>query len=125
MSDIEADNNDNVSLQRKNPEEETETIPNEAKADNTVPELDLEALHSSLAHRNPNDTLKHNIRPCHVQFTTLIFGHLRTCSWDPGYIRPLVIEACKHLEACSLRLPHIVPTPSCDQETLYIHLQYY
>ena len=59
MSDIEVDNNDNVSLQRKHPEEETESIPNEAEAGiNTVPELDLEALHGSLAHRDPNDKLK-------------------------------------------------------------------
>ena len=59
MSDIEADNNNNVSLQREYPEEETESIPNEAEADNkTVPELDLEALHGSLARRNPNVKLK-------------------------------------------------------------------
>ena len=58
MSDIEADNNDTVSLQRENPEEETESIPNEAEVDDTVPELDLEALHSSLARCNPNHTLK-------------------------------------------------------------------
>ena len=59
MSDIEADNNDNVSLQREHPEEETESIPNEAEADNnTVPELDLEALHGSLVRCNPNVKLK-------------------------------------------------------------------
>ena len=59
MSDIEADNNNNVSLQREHPEEETESIPNEAEANNdTVPELDLEALHGSLARCNPNDKLK-------------------------------------------------------------------
>ena len=59
MSDIEADNNNNVSLQREHSIEETESIPNEAEADNnTVPELDLEALHGSLARCNPNDTLK-------------------------------------------------------------------
>ena len=59
MSDIEADNNDNVSLQREHPEEETESIPNEAEADDkTVPELDLESLHSSLARRDPNVKLK-------------------------------------------------------------------
>ena len=58
MSDIEADNNNNVSLQRENPEEETESIPNEAEADDTVPELDLEALHGSLARCNSNDKLK-------------------------------------------------------------------
>ena len=59
MSDIEADNNNNVSLQRENPEEETESIPNEAEVDDkTDPELDLEALHGSLARCNPNDTLK-------------------------------------------------------------------
>ena len=59
MSDIEADNNNNVSLQREHPEEETESIPNEAEADNkTVPELDLEALHGSLARHNPNVKLK-------------------------------------------------------------------
>ena len=59
MSDVEADNNDNVSLQREHPEEETESIPNEAEADNkTVPELDLEALHGSLARHNPNVKLK-------------------------------------------------------------------
>ena len=59
MSDIEADNTGNVSLQREHPEEETECIPNEAEADdNTVPELDLEALHSSLARCNPNVKLK-------------------------------------------------------------------
>ena len=55
MSDIEVDNNDNVSLQREHLEEETESIPNEAEANNkTVPELDLEALHGSLARHNPN-----------------------------------------------------------------------
>ena len=59
MSDIETDNNDNVSLQREHPEEETESIPNEAEADEkTVPELDLEALHSSLTRCNPNVKLK-------------------------------------------------------------------
>ena len=58
MSDIEADNNNNVSLQRENPEEETESIPNEAEADDTVPELDLEALHGSLARHDPNDKTK-------------------------------------------------------------------
>ena len=61
MSDIEADNNNNISLQREHPEEETESIPNKAEADDatgTVPELDLEALHGSLAHPNPNDKLK-------------------------------------------------------------------
>ena len=42
MSDIEADNNDNISLQREHPEEETERIPNKAEADNnTILELDL------------------------------------------------------------------------------------
>ena len=59
MSDFEADNNDNVSLQREHPEEETERLPNEAEVDdNTVPELDLAALHGSLARRDPNDKLK-------------------------------------------------------------------
>ena len=58
MSDIEVDNNDNVFLQRDNPEEETESIPNEAEADETVPELDLEALHGLLARHDPTDTLK-------------------------------------------------------------------
>ena len=59
MSDIEADNTGNVSLQREHPEEETESIPNEAEADdNTVPELDIEALHGSLVRRNPNVKLK-------------------------------------------------------------------
>ena len=58
MSDIEAENINNVSLQRENPEEEIESIPNEAGADDTVPDLDLEALHGSLARHNPNDTLK-------------------------------------------------------------------
>ena len=59
MSDIEADNNNNISLQREHPEEETESIPNEAEADDkTVPELDLEALHGLLARRNPNVKLK-------------------------------------------------------------------
>ena len=59
MSDIETDNNDNVSLQREHPEEETESIPNKAEADNnTVPEVDLEALHGSLARRDPNVKLK-------------------------------------------------------------------
>ena len=59
MSDIEADNNNNVSLQREHPEEETESIPNEAEAhSDTVPELDLEALHGSLARCNPNVKLK-------------------------------------------------------------------
>ena len=59
MSDIEADNNNNVSLQREHPEEETESIPNEAEVDNnTVSELDLESLHGSLARRNPNIKLK-------------------------------------------------------------------
>ena len=59
MSDIKADNNNNVSLQREHPEEETESIPNKAEADNTtVPELDLEALHGSLTRRDPNDTSK-------------------------------------------------------------------
>ena len=59
MSDIEADNNNNVSLQREHPEEETESIPNEAEADNsTVPELDLEVPHGSLSRCNPNVKLK-------------------------------------------------------------------
>ena len=59
MSDIEADNNNNVSLQREHPEEDTESIPNEAEADdNTVSELGLEALHGSLARRNSNDKWK-------------------------------------------------------------------
>ena len=59
MSDIEADNNNNVSLQREHPEEETESIPNKAEADDdTVLELDLEALPGSLAHCNPNVKLK-------------------------------------------------------------------
>ena len=59
MSDIEADNTDNVSLQREHPEGETESIPNEAEADDkTVPELDLEALHGSLARHDPNIKLK-------------------------------------------------------------------
>ena len=58
MSDIDTDNNNNVSLQREHPDKETECIPNKAEADNTVPELDLEALHGSLARCNPNDTLK-------------------------------------------------------------------
>ena len=58
MSDIEADNNNNVSLQRENPEEETASIRNESEVDDTVPEFDLETLHGSLARRDPNDTLK-------------------------------------------------------------------
>ena len=59
MSDIKADNNNNVSLQREHPEKETESIPNEAEADNnTVPELDLKALHDSLACCSPNVKLK-------------------------------------------------------------------
>ena len=59
MSDIEADNNNNVSLQREHPEEEAKSILNEAEADDsTIPELDLEALHGSLTRCNPNDTLK-------------------------------------------------------------------
>ena len=59
MSDIEADNNNNVSLQREYPEEETESIPNKAEADkDTVPELDLEALHGSLTRCNPIVKLK-------------------------------------------------------------------
>ena len=59
MSDFEADNNDNVSLQREYPEEEIERFPNEAEVDdNTVPELDLAALHGSFARRDPNDKLK-------------------------------------------------------------------
>ena len=59
MSDIEADNNNNLSLQREHPEEETASIPNEAEANNnTVPKLDLEALHGSLARHNPNVKLK-------------------------------------------------------------------
>ena len=58
MSDIEADNNEHVSLQREHPKEETESIPNKAEADDIVSELDLEALHGSLARRNPNHILK-------------------------------------------------------------------
>ena len=58
MSDIEADNNNNVSLQREYPEEETESIPNKAEADDTVPELDLEALQGSHTCCDPNDKLK-------------------------------------------------------------------
>ena len=59
MSDIEADNNNNIYLQREHPKEETKSISNEAEADDkTVPELDLEALHGSLARRDPNDKLK-------------------------------------------------------------------
>ena len=59
MCDIEADNNNNVSLQREHPEQDTKSIPNEAEADDkTVPELDLEALHGSLARHNPNVKLK-------------------------------------------------------------------
>ena len=50
MSDIESNNNDNVSIQREHPEGETEGLPNEAEVnDETVPELDLAALHGSLA----------------------------------------------------------------------------
>ena len=59
MSDIESNNNNNISLQGEDPEEEINGLPNEAGANNdVVPALDLEALHSLLAHCNPNDELK-------------------------------------------------------------------
>ena len=123
MSDIEADNNNNVSLQRENPEEETESIPNEAKLDDTVPELDLEALHGSLARPNPNDTLKGakldwlktEISDEIVQASTvLVPKHRRSTYGRRDYLRNLYAAATP-LDPKMGVPSHVVS--SCDGET--------
>ena len=123
MSDIEADNNNNVSLQRENPEEETESIPNEAEADGTVPELDLEALHGSLAHRDPNDKLKGaklewlktEISDKIIEASTvLVPKHCHSTYGSRDYLRNLD-AATTHLDPKMGVLSHFVS--SCDSET--------